>query len=183
MSPAIVQIGNPALRKVSKAVALKDIGTPEIKKLLKEMSVALGSRDDGVGLSAPQIAVNKRVFVVAGKVFSAKGGPASGWDKIPKKDLLPDEFFLNPVIVKKSKKLATAEEGCLSIPNIYGMVKRPANVTIEYMNELGEKKTRGAGGLLARIFQHEIDHLDGTLFIDKATKLKELKNDNTNQEL
>lgn len=174
----IVQIGDPVLRKVSKPFTEKELNTPIVKKMLKDLSLTLSSRDDGVGLSAPQIGINKRIFVVSGKVFDK-----SAKDSKEAKKKFPDEYFINPVIIKSSKKLSNAEEGCLSIPNLYGMVKRPANVTIEYLDEKGEKKKRGAGGLLARIFQHEIDHLDGILFIDKANHIKEIKDTDANQEL
>lgn len=176
----IVQIGDPALRKISKNVSAKEIKTGEIKKLLEDLSESLRSRDDGVGLSAPQIAINKRVFVVSGKVFD------KNWLK-NKNDvsdkLYSDQYFINPVIIKKTKKLSVAEEGCLSIPNLYGNVKRPVGVTIEYLNESGEKQTKKATGFVARIFQHEIDHLDGILFTDKATDIVKLKNTKENDEL
>ena len=176
----IVQIGDPALRKISKEIPEKDILNIKTKNLLKNLSLSLNSRDDGVGLSAPQLGINERVFVVSGKVFD-KDWIENKNNEAQKK--YHDEFFINPKIIKKSKKLNTAEEGCLSIPNTYGMVKRPANVTIEYFDENGDKKTRGAGGLLSRIFQHEIDHLDGILFIDKATDIKKAQNTKENEEL
>ncbi len=175
----IVTIPHPALRKVSTVVPMDDLRSKSFQKLLADMSEALTTRDDGVGLSAPQIAVNKRVFVVSGKVFN------KDWlnDKKTKGVMPPDEYFINPIITKMSKKLSTAEEGCLSIPRMYGMVKRPTTVSIEYIDTVGEKKSRKATGLLARIFQHEIDHLDGILFTDKATDIKEMKDDKSNQEL
>ncbi|MCC7469725.1 MAG: peptide deformylase [Bacteroidetes bacterium] len=176
---SIVKIGDPALRKISKPISEKDLTSSTTKKLLHDLSETLNSRNDGVGLSAPQLGITKRVFVVAGKIFDKDWQDGKN---LPEGKVFKDEYFLNPVIIKKSKKLSTLEEGCLSIPNVYGMVKRPVNVTIEYTNEMGEKKTRGASGLLARIFQHEIDHLDGILFIDKATDIKETENTNANQE-
>lgn len=176
---AIVTIPHPALRAVSKPVAEADLNSPEFKSLLKDLSIALATRDDGVGLSAPQIAINQRVFVVSGKVFS------KDWqsDRTTKAELPKDVYFINPVITKFSKKLSTAEEGCLSIPETYGMVKRPSNVTLDYIDEAGQKMTMKATALLARIFQHEIDHLDGILFTDKATDIKKQKDDRINQEL
>lgn len=168
----IVIIPHPALRKVSKAVAEKDFKSTKFQKLLADMSEAMATRDDGVGLSAPQIAVNERVFVVSGKIWKKEGKPAP-----------MDEYFINPVIVKKSRKLVIAEEGCLSIPNIYGLVKRHATVSIDYIDAEGVSATKKATGLLARIFQHEIDHLDGILFTDKATELRNAKDDKSNTEL
>ncbi len=167
----IVIIPHPALRKVSKPVPAKDVTSAKFQKLLQDLSEAMATRDDGVGLSAPQIAVNERVFVVSGKVWKKEGKPAP-----------LDEYFINPVIVKKSRKLVTAEEGCLSIPNIYGLVKRNSTVSIDYIDAEGNPATRKATGLLARIFQHEIDHLDGILFTDKATELRNAKDDKTNTE-
>ncbi len=176
---AIVTIPHPALRKVSTPVADADLNSIEFKRLLADLSIALATRDDGVGLSAPQIGINKRVFVVSGKVFS------KDWqsNRDTKAELPGDVYFINPTITKFSKKLSTAEEGCLSIPETYGMVKRPSNVTLDYVDQTGEKKTMKATALLARIFQHEVDHLEGILFTDKATDVKKQKDDKTNQEL
>lgn len=175
----IVTIPDPALRTVCTPVAADEFGTPTFTKLLAELSESLASRSDGVGLSAPQIGITTRIFVVAGKIFDKAWQNDEPTD--PKK-VFKDEYFINPVVVKTSKKLATAEEGCLSIPNTYGMVKRPVNITIEYYDETGSKKSRGTSGLLARIFQHEIDHLDGILFTDKATDVKQMKDDASNTE-
>ena len=168
----IVTIPHPALRKVSKNVDPKSVNSTKFQKLLLDMSSAMATRDDGVGLSAPQIGINERVFVVSGKIWKKEGKPAP-----------MDEYFINPVITKKSRKLIIAEEGCLSIPNVYGLVKRHASVSIDYTDDKGNPVNKKATGLLARIFQHEIDHLDGILFTDKATELRNAKDDNTNTEL
>jgi peptide deformylase len=82
--------------------------------------------------------------------------------------------FINPEILKASKKKSKMEEGCLSVRWLYGNVDRHEKITISAYDEKGEKKTFGAGGLLAQIFQHEIDHLEGILFIDKAENLRDL---------
>ncbi len=170
----IVVIPHPALRKISDVVPAADFGSEEIRRLCTNLSGAMATRDDGVGISAPQIAINLRIFAVSGKV----------WKK-EKEDrpTPPDEYFINPVVTRSSKKLVTAEEGCLSIPETYGMVKRPSTVTIEYYSFDGEHRSVKATGLLARIFQHEIDHLDGILFTDKATHVRIAKDDKNNVEL
>ena len=152
----IVTIPHPALRKVSKNVDPKSVNSTKFQKLLLDMSSAMATRDDGVGLSAPQIGINERVFVVSGKIWKKEGKPAP-----------MDEYFINPV----------------SIPNVYGLVKRHASVSIDYTDDKGNPVNKKATGLLARIFQHEIDHLDGILFTDKATELRNAKDDNTNTEL
>ena len=168
----IVVIPHPALRKISDAVPAADFGSVEIRRLCSDLSAAMATRDDGVGISAPQIEVNLRVFAVSGKIWKKDDKPTPA-----------DEYFINPIIVKSSKKLITAEEGCLSIPETYGMVKRPSSVTIEYYSLDGEHRSEKATRLLARIFQHEIDHLDGILFTDKATQIRKGKDDSSNTEL
>ncbi len=165
----IIQIGDDRLRSVCEPIAFNELTSKETKKALEDMTKALNSRDDGVAISAPQIGVTKRVFAVSSKIFDEDYLAGK-----PQKTKYESIFFINPTITKKSKKMEIAEEGCLSIPNIFGKVSRHKNVTVEAINEKGEKVSRGAGGLLARIFQHEIDHLDGILFIDRATEIKEM---------
>lgn len=163
----IRQLGDPILREMSSPVEDTEIGSPELNKILEDMSEALNSQDDGVAISAPQIGVAKRIFAVSSKIFD--DDYLSGETGDQKFEHL---YFINPQIIKLSKKTEKAEEGCLSIRGVYGIVERPKNATVEAIDENGKKFTRGAGGLLARIFQHEIDHLDGILFIDKATNIK-----------
>lgn len=163
----IVQKENAVLRKKAKEVLLKEIKTPKIKKIISDMKKALDSQDDGVAIAAPQIGVPLRIFVVSSKIFLK----TEGTKKI-------DLVYINPKIIKLSKKTREMQEGCLSVRWLYGDVKRSINATIEAHNEKGEKFTRGAGGLLAHIFQHEVDHLNGILFIDKADNLEELEPEN-----
>jgi len=165
----IIQIGDERLRAVSVPLSETDISSASFKKMLENLSEALRSQDDGVAISAPQIGVNQRVFAVSTKIFDE-----DYLDGKPEKKFYEHVYFVNPVITKFSKKKETAEEGCLSIRGVYGLVERSKNVTIEALNERGERVTRGAGGLLARIFQHETDHLDGILFIDRAIEIKEI---------
>lgn len=183
----ILQKENPILRQKSKEVPLDKISDPEIKKVIKKMSESLEAELDGVAIAAPQIGELWRIFVVSGKVSQLlsiqKNDPTAEPDfvKMPKK--MPDEIFINPKIIKKSKETETMEEGCLSARWFYGSVRRAKRVTVEAFNEEGKKIKRGASGLLAQIFQHEIDHLDGVLFIDKAMNLEEIRPDNKLSEL
>lgn len=164
----IVQQDNKVLRQTAKEVPAKDITSPKIRKIIAEMKESLLSQDDGVAIAAPQIGVSLRIFVVSHRIFAPK---EDGTKLTSKEDLV----FINPKIVKFSKKTEWKKgEGCLSVRWLYGEVKRHTNVTIEYYNENGEHLSRGAGGLLAHIFQHEIDHLDGILFIDKARNVHDL---------
>lgn len=157
----IVQEGMPVLREISKEVNPKDIATPYIQRILLDMREALASQHDGVAIAAPQIGVPLRIFVVSGKVFSEH----------MEEPTEPDKIFINPLIIKTSRKTSWLDEGCLSVRTKYGEVQRHDKATVEAYDETGRKFTLGGSGLLAQIFQHEIDHLNGVLFIDKARNL------------
>ncbi|HEY9586079.1 MAG TPA: peptide deformylase [Candidatus Paceibacterota bacterium] len=153
------------LRGTAKPVALKEIGKRKIKKIIADMKRALASQEDGVAIAAPQIGVPMRIFVVSGKV------KAIILKEDETKTKYPDEVFINPKIVRSSKEKQIMEEGCLSVRWLYGKVKRANKVKMEAFDERGRKVRRGASGLLAQVFQHEIDHLDGKLFTDTAKDL------------
>lgn len=175
----IVQKEDVILRKNTKEISIHEIKTPKIQKILKEMSVALRSQDDGVAIAAPQIRYSLKIFVVSGKIFSAKGGLASGEElekSLKEKNLkYKDLVFINPIISKLSREKDWVPEGCLSVRWLYGKTHRAKKATITAYDENGKKFTRGASGLLAQIFQHETDHLKGILFIDHAKDIKEEK--------
>ncbi|MDO8183387.1 MAG: peptide deformylase [bacterium] len=160
----IVQQQDKILRLKAKEVLVVKIKSPEIKKLLKAMSAALAKEKDGVAIAAPQIGVSYRLFVVSGRLMAKNPDQPE-----------PDFIFINPKIISTSKKQVKMDEGCLSVRWLYGKVKRAEKATITAYNEQGKKITRHGSGLWAQIFQHEIDHLDGILFIDKAEDLTELK--------
>ncbi|MCX6703809.1 MAG: peptide deformylase [Candidatus Zambryskibacteria bacterium] len=162
----IIQRENPLLREIAKTVPLKDIKSSRIETLIKKMIVALESQDDGVAIAAPQINESLRVFVVSHKVFEIT---KKHKDKVGK-----NMICINPVITKISKDRKTLEEGCLSVRYLYGKVSRAHKVSITAYDETGKEFKIGASGLLAQIFQHEIDHLDGILFIDKAKNVQEI---------
>lgn len=168
----IIQEPHPTLRKKAKLVDIKTIHTPEFAHIVKKMSAALAKEKDGVALAAPQINESLQMFIVAGRVMEMVEQKLSVEDVEHSKR--PDVVFINPVIVKRSKKTRLMDEGCLSVRYKYGKIKRSTNVTIEAINEHGEKISRGAGGLLAQIFQHETDHLHGILFIDSATGVEDM---------
>ncbi|MCU0660437.1 MAG: peptide deformylase [Candidatus Pacebacteria bacterium] len=171
----IVQREHPVLREIAKAVPLKDIPTQEIKRVIARMCEALALQDDGVAIAAPQIGESLRIFVVSGKIFD-KGFEKENYVRDPK-NTHPDSVYINPEIIKLSREKKFMAEGCLSVRWLYGDVKRATRATVRAYDEHGNSFERGAGGLLAQIFQHEIDHLDGTLFIDKATNVHETKLD------
>ena len=164
MIKKIVQTGDSVLREQAKEVPLKEIGSAKLNKIIAEMNSSLDICEDGVALAAPQIGVSLRIFVVSHKVLPKRAGQEQ-----------PNQVFINPIIKKISEKKVAMEEGCLSVRFIYGRTKRANQVLVEAYNEKGHKFARQGSGLMAQIFQHEIDHLDGVLFIDKATNLEEVK--------
>lgn len=186
MSDAILQADNPILRAKAKPVAKKDITSAKIKNLIKKMRAALAPEDNGVALAAPQVGEPLRIFIVAGKVFagnddaepdSAPVHPhtSGGRRSHPQNPAPIDMVFINPEIIRSSRKKKAMSEGCLSVRDIYGTVLRHEKATVRALNERGESFTYHGSGLLSQIFQHEIDHLGGVLFIDKAEKLDEPK--------
>lgn len=166
----IVQKENPVLRTVATPVPIPLIQSDKIKKIIQDMKEALKSQNDGVAIAAPQIGVPMRIFVISGKTYNILK-PEKNTEL--KKDY-PDEVYINPEVIKLSKRKKRVEEGCLSVRWLYGKVLRTEKATIKAYNEYGEEFTKGGSGLLAQIFQHEIDHLDGVLFIDKADELEEI---------
>lgn len=170
----ILQKDSPVLRKVSKEVPIKDIESKKIKDILGKMKVALYAEEDGVAIAAPQVGENLRIFVVRGEVLTMIKNKNLTVMTAQGKESHKDLVFINPKIIKISKKRREAEEGCLSVRWLYGEVKRSDKVVVEALDENGKPIKRGASGLLAQIFQHEIDHLDGVLFIDKAKNLRDI---------
>ncbi len=159
----IVQKESPVLHEPAKEVGKELFGTAKLKEILADMSKALAKEDDGVALAAPQINLPLRIFVVSGKIFNQEGETA----------IKPDLIFINPVITSLSKAKEEMEEGCLSVRWLFGQVKRSTKATISAYDEQGKKFTRSGSGLLAQIFQHEVDHLEGILFTEKAKGVKE----------
>ena len=156
----IVQKEDPILRDVSKPVPVSDITSEKIKNVVKDMKTAMLSQKDGVAIAAPQIGVPLQIFLVNGSLLSLADKTYKGGDN--------DLVFINPKMLKTSKEKKDVEEGCLSVRWKYGIVRRSVRATIKYFDENGKEHTRGASGLLAQIFQHEIEHLNGGLFIDTA---------------
>ena len=167
--PEIVQRDEPILRLKAKAVKPEDIGSERLNKIIADMKAAMLSQKDGVAIAAPQIGESLCIFVVNGALLKQA-------DKTYKGDA-SDLVFINPEIVKRSREKKEVEEGCLSVRWLYGKVARSTRVTLKSLNEKGEKIERGASGLLAQIFQHETDHLAGTLFTDKAREIWEMSDE------
>lgn len=160
----LVPENHAALHETAESIPVEDITSPRIQKILRDMRNALDNYDaegfNGVAIAAPQIGIPLRIFIVHDTSTDREAGIA-----------IPDLIAINPEIVKLSKRRHVVGEGCLSVPQSYGAVSRAHNATLRAYNEHGELYERGAGGLLAQIFQHEVDHLDGILFTDRAEKV------------
>lgn len=161
----IVERDHKVLREKAQEVPISDIKSAKIQNIIRDMKIALEGEEDGVAIAAPQIGESLRIFVVSGRAISM-------FKNVEERS--PDVVFINPVILKISKSTEWMEEGCLSVRYLYGKVKRAEKVTISACNENGEKFEVGSAGILAQIFQHETDHLDGILFTDKAKDIQDI---------
>ena len=149
----LVKAPDPRLKLVSQPVSAVD---KELKSFMADMLETMYAAN-GIGLAAIQVGVPKRVAVV---------------DLDPKGPNSKPLYLINPVIVEASEEEATTQEGCLSVPEIWDDVKRSARLTVQYMDENGKTQTVEADGLFATCLQHEIDHINGKLFIDHLSRLK-----------
>lgn len=147
----ILTAPDPILRNKSIELNFVEVSENELEALCRNMTATM-LESDGVGLAAPQIGKNIRVAVV-----NTDEGPIC---------------LINPKITKKSILKEWGEEGCLSVPDVFGQVKRHKKITCQYQDQTGKKINLKAEGLFARVIQHELDHLDGILFIDKTRKSK-----------
>lgn len=158
MKPIVQGATNKILRTKSKEVS--DPRSPEIQQLIKEMRKTLAATPNGIGLAAPQIGVNKRVFIIDPDVAKEYG---------------IRDTFINPTITKIAPRELDLEEGCLSIPKLFGIVKRAKNLNVEALDDTGTPMKIKAERLLAHIIQHETDHLNGVLFVDHAAELYQVE--------
>lgn len=153
----ILQYPNPLLRQ--KCTEVEDMN--EARKIISKLITSLNkSEKDGIGLSAPQIGITKRIYIAKKIIYQGE------------KEEHLDIAFINPTIIKGSKDKGESLEGCLSISDTYGYVIRHKKITVEYTDLSGNIKKLRTGGYLSYVIQHEQDHLDGVLFIDKLIDKK-----------
>ncbi|HYD93626.1 MAG TPA: peptide deformylase [Candidatus Paceibacterota bacterium] len=158
----IVQNGDPVLREKAAPVEDRLFGTKELQDMVDAMAVALDAEPDGVAIAAPQIGLGKRIFLVRHDRLLPP--PAEGTPPYP----VELGVFINPEITKTSRRMVEMDEGCLSVRGTYGRTMRHERASVRARDVDGNVFERGGGGVLAQAFQHEIDHLDGILFIDHA---------------
>jgi peptide deformylase len=169
----IIDRENPILRQTATEIPLEKIGSKEVVGIIAEMKAELAKQSDGVAIAAPQIGYSVRIFVISGRTLDMIAREDGDKD-FKTESKTPDKVFINPKITKSSRKKVAMEEGCLSVRYLYGKVKRSEKATIESYDETGKKFVLPGTGLLAQIFQHETDHLNGVLFIDTATDVIDL---------
>jgi len=150
-------MGHPLLREVARPLGAEELDSPELQVLLADMVDTLHDYG-GIGLAAPQIGEPLRLAII-----EIDGGPTRYGELAP----LPLTVFVNPLIEVLDPATAGYWEGCLSVPGLRGFVERPQHVRIQYTNLVGTQEVMELKGFPATVFQHEFDHLDGKLFIDR----------------
>lgn len=158
----IVKLPTASLRERSKEIDTAFLLTPETQQLIQDMIPTMYG-DDGIGLAAPQVGQNIRLCIV-GKASIPKKHELRAVTADQNKDLI----LVNPVWKKMSRKMVWDTEGCLSVPKVFGKVQRQKYIAVKALDECGHQLQFTAENFFARVIQHEVDHLDGILFIDKA---------------
>ena len=157
----IAQLGNAILRQ--RALEVEDIHSDECQQLIKQMMLAV-SEAGGVGIAAPQIHQSVRIFIMCSKPNT----------RYPDAPLMPPTAIINPEILHYSNEKEKAWEGCLSVPSMRGLVPRHRQITVRYSDQQGNVQQKELTGFIARIFQHDLDHLNGLTFIDQLESTKDL---------
>jgi peptide deformylase len=160
----ILTLGHPVLRKIAKPI--QDIGSQDSKQLIYDLQATAQSAG-GVGIAAPQVGESLQLFIMASQ-------PNARYPNAPA--MTPTPIF-NPKILSYGDEIHKDWEGCLSVPNIRGLVPRPNKVTVEYFSAQGHPERKTFEGFLARLFQHEFDHLIGLTFLDRVDDNKALMSD------
>jgi peptide deformylase len=161
---AIRELGDPVLREAAREVSREELASAETQALIDSMIETMRAAD-GAGLAAPQVGVSVRIAVAEVR----PGNP-----RYPYKPPIPLTVIVNPVLELVDRETFATNEGCLSMPNLRGDLERFVNVRVYYLDRDGEPHTEVKRGLTAGTFQHEIDHLDGRLFVDRMTDLSTL---------
>lgn len=159
----ITELGNEILRTEAENIDIQKIKDNETKTLIEDMKYTL-SMANGLGIAAPQINVSAQLFIVASR-------PNKRYPQAPTCDPFA---VINPVILETSSEIVKDWEGCLSIPGIRGLVPRYKHIKVKYYDETGQEQYREFRDFLARIFQHEYDHLQGIVFLDRLESMKDL---------
>ena len=160
-NPNIVQLGNPTLRQPAERI--QTVQSPDLQALIDELLQTM-AQAGGVGIAAPQVGILKQLVIIASR-------PTPRYPHAP--EMLPTPM-LNPQLVEHSDEIEKGWEGCLSVPGIRGLVPRYRSVTVDYLDRDGQPQRQILHDFVARIFQHEYDHLQGVVFIDRVESTHEL---------
>jgi peptide deformylase len=166
----IIKLGNPVLRQ--KAVWVENIQEEKIQNLIDELIISV-AQANGVGIAAPQVAASYRLFIVASR-------PNTRYPHAPE---MQPTAMINPQIIAYSSETVKDWEGCLSVPGIRGLVPRYQTIEIEYTDRSGNLQKQELTDFVARIFQHEYDHLEGLVFLDRVEKNQDLISEEEYQKL
>ncbi len=157
----IAQLGNPILRNQAKPI--DSVATEAITQLAKDL-IATAEANNGVGIAAPQVSESCRLFILASR-------PSIRYPHAPK---MKPTAVINPVILSRSTEMVKDWEGCLSVPGLRGLIPRHQEIEVEYTTLEGDRLRQTLTDFVARIFQHELDHLNGLLFIDRLETTQDL---------
>ena len=155
----VIRMGHPLLRVTAEPYPEELIGSLEFETLIEDMRETLHAYG-GIGLAAPQIAVGYRLAIIEIENTRTRYGEI---------EHTPFDVYINPNITILEQETAGYWEGCLSIPNLRGFVERPQNIQVTYTDRYGKSACRDAHGFVATVFQHEFDHLDGILYVDRIS--------------
>ena len=163
----VLTLGNPLLREVAREIRPEELGTPWLARLVEDMIDTM-HHEEGIGIAAPQVGVLKRVIVLDIDREEVKTGPL---------------FMANPEVIEASDEDVSYEEGCLSFPGIYADVERPERCRVAFQDVDGEEHEQEFDGFTSRVVQHEYDHLEGVLLVDRMSTADKLRNKGALEEL
>lgn len=156
----IIRMGHPTLRQEAKPYPVTEIGSEAFRSLVTDLKDTLKATGNGIGLAAPQINVSYRVAIIDIPTPETRYGTVTP---------MPCTVYVNPSITVLAEEEAGYWEGCLSVPMMKGYVERPQHIRVDYLNEQGQAESIELKGFLATVFQHEFDHLDGILYVDRLS--------------
>jgi peptide deformylase len=160
----IRELGDPVLREVARPVGAEELASPEVQRLIDDMIETMRAAN-GAGLAAPQVGVGRRIAVIEVR----EGNP-----RYPYKPPIPLTVIVNPELEPLGPATFATNEGCLSMPNLRGDLERFENIRVRFLDREGNPHEETWRGLTAGTFQHETDHLDGILFVDRMTDMSSL---------
>lgn len=166
----IAQLGNPVLRSI--AGPITNVWEQRVQKLTDDL-IATAIKTNGVGIAAPQVAASDRLFILASR-------PNLRYPKAPK---MEPTAIINPKIIARSDEIVKDWEGCLSVPGIRGLVPRSSTIEVEYTSRDGKLQRQQFTDFVARIFQHEYDHLEGIVFLDRVESTMDLMSEDEYQKM